>query len=69
MAKKEKTNYAEISPEDLKERLMTETERLRKLKFSHAVSPIEDPSQIKISRRELARLKTEVTKRNKQAKA
>lgn len=69
MAKKEKINYSEISAEDLKERLSTETERLRKLKFSHAVSPLEDPSMIRIVRRELARLKTENTKRNQQSKA
>jgi len=69
MAKNQKVNHSELSNEDLMDHLKTETERLRKLKFSHAVSPIENPSQIKISRREIARLKTEQTKRKKQAKA
>jgi large subunit ribosomal protein L29 len=53
--------YAEISSlaiEELKEKIKTEQENLRKLKFAHAISPIENPTKIKNTRRLIARLKT-----------
>jgi large subunit ribosomal protein L29 len=53
--------YSEISSlaiEELKEKIKTEQENLRKLKFAHAISPIENPTKIKNTRRLIARLKT-----------
>jgi len=37
-----------------------ETETLSRLKFGHAISPIENPSKLKESRRLIAKLKTEL---------
>lgn len=45
---------------DLNEKLSAEKETLRKLKFAHQVSAIENPMKIKESRRTIARLKTEL---------
>ena len=58
---REKMKYAEISalsPEELSEKIIAETENLRKLKFAHAISPIENPMRIRHTRKLIARLKT-----------
>jgi len=39
-------------------KLFEEKDNLRKLRFAHAVSPIENPIRIRIARRDIARLKT-----------
>ncbi len=49
-----------LSLEELKQKLVTEAEALRKLKFAHNVSPIENPMKVKEARRLVARLKTEL---------
>lgn len=56
-----------LSLEDLKERLDQQAEQLVKLKGAHAISPLENPLQIRYTRRTVSRLKTELTKRNKEA--
>ena len=48
---------------ELYERLDSEQMQLTKLKLHHAVSPIENPNLIKEYRRTIARLKTEIRKR------
>lgn len=47
-----------LSLEELREKIAAEVEILRKLKFAHAISPIENPMKIKHSRKFLAKLKT-----------
>jgi large subunit ribosomal protein L29 len=46
---------------ELQEKIGSETENLRKMKFAHQVSAIENPMKIKETRRLIARLKTELT--------
>lgn len=46
--------------EELKEKIGSEQETLRKLRFTHKVSAIENPMKIKETRRLVARLKTEL---------
>ena len=53
----------ELSTADLKERLDDETKQLIKLKINHAVSPLENPNKIKAYRKTIARIKTELRKR------
>ena len=48
---------------ELKELLTNEREKLIKLKMSHAVSPLENPLQIKFARKTIARVMTEISKR------
>lgn len=48
------------SLDELKEKIGSETEALRKLKFAHQVSAIENPMKIKETKRFIARLKTEL---------
>jgi len=47
-----------LTVEELKERLATEKENLQKLKFAHAISPIENPLKIRHTRRLIARIAT-----------
>jgi large subunit ribosomal protein L29 len=47
-----------LSVAELNEKVTSETEALRKLKFAHKVSSIENPMKIKETRRTIARIKT-----------
>ncbi|OJW73442.1 MAG: 50S ribosomal protein L29 [Candidatus Amoebophilus sp. 36-38] len=47
-----------LAPEELKEKIEAEQENLRKLKFAHTISPIENPMKIRNSKRLIAKLKT-----------
>lgn len=58
---------SKLSVEELKTRLANSTETLTKMKIGHTVTPIENPLQIRHTRRTIARLKTELSKREKQA--
>jgi large subunit ribosomal protein L29 len=46
---------------ELKEKIVSETEALRKVKFAHRISAIENPMKIKETRRLIARLQTALT--------
>ena len=52
-----------MSDTDLQARLNEDKLRLKKLKFAHAISPLENPMTIRSIRKDLARLKTELNKR------
>lgn len=43
---------------DLKARIQEDEQRLKKLEFAHAISPLENPMSIRDLRKDLARLKT-----------
>ena len=53
----------EMSTAELSERLEEEKKQLTNLKLNHAVSPLENPNKIKIYRKAVARIKTELRKR------
>ena len=53
----------ELSTAELLERLEDETKQLVKLKINHAVSPLENPNKLKAYRKIIARIKTELRKR------
>ncbi|HZF64371.1 MAG TPA: 50S ribosomal protein L29 [Chitinophagaceae bacterium] len=52
-----------LSEQDLQARVREDEMRLKKLEFAHALSPLENPMNIRNLRRELARLKTELRKK------
>jgi len=54
------------SVEELREKIGSEQEALRKLKFTHQVSSIENPMKIKEIRKVIAQLKTELTAKENQ---
>ena len=52
-----------LSEQDLHARIIEDELRLKKLEFAHALSPLENPMSIRNLRREVARLKTELKKK------
>jgi large subunit ribosomal protein L29 len=48
---------------EIVERLESEKATLAKLKLSHAISPLDNPSQIRETRKTIARLETELRQR------
>jgi len=48
----------ELTVNDLKERLEAEAAKLQQMKLNHSVAPLENPSEIKSVRRNIARMKT-----------
>jgi large subunit ribosomal protein L29 len=54
----------DISEADLQARINEDSLRLKKLEFAHAISPLENPMTIRGLRKDIARLKTELKKRN-----
>jgi len=48
---------------DLKARIQEDQLRLKKLEFAHAISPLENPMNIRGLRRDIARLKTVLKKK------
>ena len=48
----------DMSVQDLEERIAAEKARLATMKVQHAVSPVENPSEIKKTRRDIARMMT-----------
>ena len=59
------TSLKEMPINELDDLLISEKERLEKLKMSHAVSPLENPLSIKYSRKKIARIMTELSLRKK----
>ncbi|MFN4146591.1 MAG: 50S ribosomal protein L29 [Runella sp.] len=58
-----------LTVEQLKQSLAEEKQRLLKLKFAHAVSPIENPMRIRNTRRLIARIMTELSAKSKSVSA
>ncbi len=54
----------DMSVQDLQERIAAEKANLTQLKVQHAVSPVENPSLIKKSRRDIARMLTILRQKN-----
>ena len=54
-----------LSLEELQKKLIVEQDNLEKLIFSHAATPIENPMKIKVARKFVARIKTEINSKDK----
>jgi large subunit ribosomal protein L29 len=53
----------ELTIQELQERLESEESMMVRMKMNHAVSPLDNPNKIVETRRNIARLKTEVRAR------
>jgi large subunit ribosomal protein L29 len=53
----------DLSIQELKERLDVEVKAYEQRKINHSISPIDNPAVITRSRREIARMKTELRRR------
>lgn len=56
----------ELSTAELREKLSETKKAYSDLKLTHAISPLENPIQLRSVRRSVARLATELTKRDDQ---
>jgi large subunit ribosomal protein L29 len=56
-----------LSDDDLKTQVSNLSQQFAKMKLTHSVAPLENPVQLRFMGRTIARLKTEVTKREAQA--
>jgi large subunit ribosomal protein L29 len=54
-----------LSIDELKNTIAEQKEQLRRLKFAHAVSEVENPMKIRVTRKTIARLNTELTSKLK----
>lgn len=66
MAKKKANkneNLKEMETASLKERITEDQMRLKKMKFAHAMTPLENPMMIRGLRRSIATLQTELSSR------
>jgi large subunit ribosomal protein L29 len=52
-----------LNESDLVSRIKEDELRLKKLQFAHSISPLENPVSIRGLRRDIARLKTELKKK------
>jgi large subunit ribosomal protein L29 len=53
----------DLNVTDIKARIDEDQLRLKKLEFAHAISPLENPMSIRGLRQDIARLKTELKKK------
>lgn len=58
----------DLSTNELREKIAEENSVLAKLKMGHSISPIENPMKIKDSRKKIAKLNTELVKRENEIK-
>ncbi len=62
------TDIVALSTAELQDKMREESASLTKLRLNHATSPIENPIKIRDNRKTVARLATELTKRNNASK-
>ena len=60
------TEIEKLSLEELSDKLAENKKKLLDLKMNHAVSPLENPLQIRIVRRTISRLLTAITAKQKE---
>ena len=54
------TEIIKLTDQDLRDKLAEYQKKLLELMMSHAISPIENPMQIKVTRRTIARIRTAI---------
>ena len=62
-SKKDSTATAVRNPSELKNELRNALEKRAKLEFQHNVAPLKNPMELRHLRREIARLKTQMSRK------
>ncbi len=57
-----------LSVQELMDKIKEEKAALNKTTLNHAISPVENPSKIRVDRRNIAKMLTEVSNRKKASK-
>jgi len=63
MSKTRKEDILQMSDEDIRMKISDDRENLRRMRFNHAISPLDNPMSLRSLRREIARLNTELNVR------
>jgi large subunit ribosomal protein L29 len=58
----------DLTTEELKEKITETSDSLSKITLNHAITPLENPLTIRITRKTVARLKTELKNRERAEK-
>jgi large subunit ribosomal protein L29 len=58
----------ELTLDELKDKLLIESEAFDKMRMTHAISTLENPIQLRLKKKNIARLNTELRKRELEAK-
>ena len=66
--KKKGLELNDLTLQELQDKLQEERKGLDKVRFSHTVSPVENPMQLRTKRKAVARILTELRKRELTAK-
>lgn len=53
----------ELTNKEIQERLEADKDILNRMKLNHSISPLDNPMQIKVARRSIAKLNTELRQR------
>lgn len=53
----------ELTTKEIQERLEADKDTLNRMKLNHSISPLDNPMQIKVARRSIAKLNTELRQR------
>ena len=61
--KKKGIELKDLTVQELQDKLQEERSALTKLRFNHTVSPIESPALLRTKRKDVARILTELRKR------
>jgi ribosomal protein L29 len=56
----------ELTVREIEERVDNERAALKRLELNHTISPLDNPTKLRETRKTIARLLTELTKRNNQ---
>ena len=56
-------DLSQLGTGDLREKIKEEKAALAKMKFNHSISPVENPLRMRMNRKEIARMMTELRKR------
>ena len=58
------SEIVKLSDADLVEAMESTKQKISELKMAHTLTPLENPMQIRTMRRSVARMKSEISKRN-----
>jgi large subunit ribosomal protein L29 len=56
---KSATDFRSMSADDIAKNIQDADARIKRMQFSHAITPVENPMAIRTLRREIAKMKTE----------
>lgn len=60
MASKKYQAFADMSADELRDELSGARARLQRMKFNHVITPAENPNEMRLLRRDIARIQTAI---------